>query len=234
MVDADAMLERQRLYDEGLNDAQIAARVGRTAATIQAWRRVRGLAQQYTLADRTPGSFRHKREATAARVAEKFKLRMSLYRQGLDDDEIAEATGFSRKSVEKWRGVNKLPCVPSVATRKSARRKPQKRRRDVAITPSSNPIYSRIKAAVGRGLPSDICDDVISEIWLALAEGRLNGAELGKEAGRYRNRYLNEYADSKGQRSLDEVIGENGFRMIDMLRDDRSRDWLETMGATVW
>lgn len=81
----------------------------------------------------------------------------------------------------------------------------------------------------------DIRDEAVSEVWLALQEGRLSVDRVQAESKEFRRKAMREFANPFGPRSVDEELGdEDGFRMIDLLRDDRSSSWLEEMGATVW
>ena len=42
------------------------------------------------------------------------------------------------------------------------------------------------------------------------------------------------FASHYGPRSIDEEIGEDGFRMIDLIADESASSWLEEMGASAW
>lgn len=89
-------------------------------------------------------------------------------------------------------------------------------------------------AGLARGLPPDLTDDAASEMWLAVFEGRLSVDQIKAEASRYRGQAIANYASRFGPTSLDEDLTGGGFHLIDRVRDERSSDWLEGNGATVW
>jgi transposase-like protein len=165
--------------------------------------------------------------------AERRARAFVLYADGLNDYEIAKDLGVNRGQVWEWRHALFLPSVGK-AWRKHAV-KPKPKPLAAAISPMSNPLYAHIVASIGRGIASDLVDDAVSDIWLALAEGQLSHDQISAQAGKFRNRVIGNYASKFGPRSLDEDIGDgNGFRMLDLLKDHSSSDWLEEMGATVW
>ena len=54
-------------------------------------------------------------------------------------------------------------------------------------------------------------------------------------ANQYRNRVIADYASAFGPISLNKAVPRpEDLMMIDTCRDERSSDWLEEMGATVW
>jgi transposase len=156
-----------------------------------------------------------------------------LYADGLNDHEIAEDIGVNSGQVWEWRHALFLPPVGKVWRKHRA--KPKPKRLGQAISPMSNPLYAHIVNSIGRGMASDLVDDAASDIWLALAEGQLPPGQISAQAGKFRNQVIGNYASKFGTRSLDEDIGDgDGFRMLDLLKDHSSSDWLEEMGATVW
>ena len=182
-----------------------------------------------------PGAWRYPPRTVSGRKyrrlpPERASQAIILYARGYDDATIASAVGVPRTKVCEWRHACRLPLVRRIARKSTARRA-----LGPAITPLSNPLHALIVRAIGRGVAPDIADDTASEIWLAIAEGRLDPAEVEVEAKRYRSCVTKEFANPYGDRSLDEDRGDDdGLRLIDFIRDDRSTDWLEEMGATVW
>jgi len=154
-----------------------------------------------------------------------------LYADGLCDYEIAKDLGVRKTQIWEWRHALFLPAIG-----KSRRKHVVKPKQlGQAISPMSNPLYAHIVASIGRGMAPDLVDDAVSDMWLALAEGRLSPSQISAEAGKFRNRVIGSYASKFGPRSLDEDIGDgDGFRMLDLLKDHSSSDWLERMGATAW
>jgi transposase-like protein len=156
-----------------------------------------------------------------------------LYADGLCDYEIAKDLGVRKTQIWEWRHALFLPAVGK--SRQKHMVKPKPKQLGQAISPMSNPLYAHIVNSIGRGMAPDLVDDAVSDVWLALAEGRLSPQQISAEAGKFRNRVIGSYASKFGPRSLDEDIGDgDGFRMLDMLKDHSSSDWLERMGATVW
>jgi hypothetical protein len=165
--------------------------------------------------------------------ADRRRQAFDLYCDGNTDTEIAQELGLDRSRISEWRAALHLPLVKKLRARSSAKR--MLRPLGPSITPLSNPIHAQIIAALGRGLAADLIDDAASDMWLAIAEGRLSPHDIAKHAKSYRGRVVTTYADSHKQRSLDEDMGDgDGFRMIDLIRDERSSSWLEQSGATVW
>lgn len=158
-----------------------------------------------------------------------------LYAEGLDDAEIGAAIDMPKRRVWEWRAALRLPANKPQGGRVGAiTDKPKKRPTPPAITPYSNPLYARIASAVGHYLAPDIREDAISEIWLAMEEGKISVDRIEGEARRYSNRVVGSFASRFQPRSLDEDITGDGFRLIDTIADDRASSWLEEMGATVW
>ncbi|MFO7881762.1 MAG: helix-turn-helix domain-containing protein [Kosmotogaceae bacterium] len=79
---------RRKLYDRGLNDKEIAMRVGLTASAIGAWRRRQGLPSH------GKGQGLDDKEE---------KRRRELYDQGLSDREIARELDVSYAAIAQWR-----------------------------------------------------------------------------------------------------------------------------------
>ena len=69
---------------------------------------------------------------------------------------------------------------------------------------------------------------------LAMTEGRLSHDQIEAEARKYVNKAIGMFASHYGPRSIDEEIGEDGFRMIDLIADESASSWLEEMGASAW
>lgn len=286
--------DRLALYRQGLNDREIAARQGVDSTAIFGWRKRHGLPPNLPLGRTTRAKAAHRlitptlklqcigmlernigpttiaRELSVAYGtvcawrteflrrhpemrqaspglrpvprhasgrafsrfhAERRRRAFELYAQGLSDRDIATELAVHRQQVSEWRAALYLP--PNSPQRPS---RPKRKASGPAITPLSNPLYAQIAEAVGRAIAPDLRDDVISDMWLAIAEGRLSEEQVAVAAAQYRGKTIGLYASRFGPRSLDEDIGGegDGFRMLDLIRDDRSASWLEKMGATVW
>ncbi|MEM5768083.1 MAG: hypothetical protein AAGU23_06600 [Bacillota bacterium] len=85
---------RIQLYKQGLDDIQMAAKLGMTRAGIVAWRRARRLPSNnppekiYAITDN----------------------RRELYNQGLSDDEISATLKLLPGTIRQWRKKNGLPA----------------------------------------------------------------------------------------------------------------------------
>lgn len=206
-----------------------------------------------------------------ARSAAESEARMVLYRQGLNDRQMADERGVDPVSIRLWRNVRGLPSnspkLGPVGPEENAIRMllyqlgwsdgaigRERHRGQVTILhwrrarhlgPNKGPggganlgiddLVRRIRRAVGGALPRDIAQDTASDLCLALMDGTLELSAVEKEARRYGNRTLERFASKFGPRSLDAEIGdEEGFTLLDTLRDDSQSSWLEEMGATAW
>jgi hypothetical protein len=200
---------KMSLYEQGLTDREIAARVGIRPNTVVVWRRERGLAVNSS--GRGP----------KAPLCDARKL---LYDLGWSDGRIAKEQQVDKGSVRQWRHRRNLPANFS-------RRGKGPKCRQIDM----EQVRAGVVSAVGRRLPSHIAEDAASDLMLAVLEGHVPLDRIATEARRFGNRVLERYASKFGPRSLDEDLGdEDGRRMIDMIEDDRSSSWLEEMGATVW
>lgn len=138
--------EARRLYEQGLNDLEIARRLGRCHDTIRCWRRAEGLPNRWRERKRKPDPERVRRlrdeglsdreiaerlDSTTKRVRtcrvengippiERKRVdREALRRaweEGLNDEEIRLRVGCARRTVTEWRLANGLP--PGRARRK--------------------------------------------------------------------------------------------------------------------
>ena len=85
--------EARRLYDEGLQDAQIAEKLGLSKVTVFEWRKKKGLPAH-------PKESRMRQHEDEAR---------RLYDEGKTDREIGDAVGVTTSTVFRWRKDNGLP-----------------------------------------------------------------------------------------------------------------------------
>ncbi len=91
------------LYEQGLNDRQIAEAVNVSANTVNRWRTANGLMK------------------TAKPGIDEEKAR-ALYAQGMNDPQMAAELGTNRRNVSAWRARNRLGAN---ATRGGSRRMPR-------------------------------------------------------------------------------------------------------------
>lgn len=202
--------DRQRLYDAGKNDTEIARALGIKRNTVTVWRRYRNLPSNHPA------------------YAPTAKSRTGMYRMGWSDARIASELGVTRCCIRLWRVRRGL--APNFRQGESERLATgqRKQRRE-------HPLMARVRKAVGRGLSRDIADDIVAEILLAILEGKLDPERIEAEARSYSARVLGTYASRFGARSLDQQLGhDEGYTLLERLADPAASNWLEEMGATVW
>jgi hypothetical protein len=236
IVTPDLKRRAMALLERGVGARTIAREMSASLKTVDMWRtamlRERPELRRPGTAQRRPPRHPSGRKYSKMQPGRRARA-FVLYADGLDDDEIARDIGVYRTQIWEWRHALFLPSVGKAWRKHTVKPKPKPL--GAAISPMSNPLYAHIVASIGRGIASDLVDDAVSDIWLALAEGQLLPDEISAQAGRFRNRVIGNYASKFGPRSLDEDIGDgDGFRMLDLLIDHGSTDWLEEMGATVW
>lgn len=200
----DALKVRIELWQAGLTDAEIAARVGAKANTITAWRRKRGLATK-----QPPRSF-------ARLDADSDTRRKFLYRLGWSDDRMAAHEGVGPPRIKRWRDRRGLP--PNGLH---------------ARVWEFDELIARIRRAIGFGIYRHIADDVLTEMFLAIMEGRLELAQIERAAWGYKSSFMNRFVE--GPKTVPLAIGpvEADQIHVALIRDDSHEDWLEQMGATV-
>ncbi|MBZ9649981.1 hypothetical protein K9B33_20820 [Sphingobium sp. 3R8] len=198
--------QRLSLYEDGLNDGQIATRIGVGRSAIANWRRCRGL------------------EANVKRIAgtSLSPVRRLLLDMGWGARSIARQEGVNLKTVRDWRkrhGYTATGVGNSISKQRGAEQ--------------LRNLQRRVVRAVGTKLPFDIAADAAAALMLAVIEGEVPLDQIESQGRVYGNRALGEYANAFKQQSLDEEIpGTDGLRGVDLLVDDSSSAWLEEMGAT--
>ncbi len=90
-VERERSRRMRELYEQGLNDCEIAEAMGITSASVWYWRSHRGLVSHRVLQSKD--------------LAERMR---ELYERGLNDVEIACGAGCMRKTVMTWRAKNGL------------------------------------------------------------------------------------------------------------------------------
>ena len=200
--------QRWTLYNQGMNDTQIAEIQGVSASAVLYWRKRRCLPCNNS-----------RLQAGSRPVAQCRKFLHSL---DWRDTSIAVEQGVTRESVRAWRKSQNLPLPPS-------RTYDSKRRRSNQV----RDLQHRVVKAIGTFLPRDIAADAAADLMLAVVSGSVPISEIEKRARSFGNRALQEFANAYLSRSLDETMGADGdLRRIDTLVDESSSAWLEEMGAT--
>jgi len=96
---------RMELYNQGLDDRQIAERVGTKYGAIRSWRYVRKLPANASRGGQG-GGIRGKKVVF---TEEQQRQLRKLHSDGLNDAEIAQALGISRTTALRWRVERGLP-----------------------------------------------------------------------------------------------------------------------------
>lgn len=229
------------LLQKGVSARTISRTFGLAEKTLDHYRTL--ILQQHPELRRTTKGRRNKIVFPSGRAYSKMRLdrrrqAFILYAKGASDGAIAEQIGVDRRAISEWRHAFQLVAnfIPgqNATSRASTKTKQKRRPLPTPISPFSNPTYARIANAVGRSLAPDMRDDAISELMLALLEGRVDEDGLDRAATTFRNRVMRDCAD-KRFRSLDEQLVQDGsFTLMDRLCDERSSTWLEDAGATFW
>lgn len=90
----------------------------------------------------------------------------------------------------------------------------------------ADPLYQEIEQLVPSGLPPDIRDDVISELFLAVLDGSLSRDRLQSGGRAIMDRAIDNCGACRwtALRSLDAPITESGMTLADIIADDRAMD----------
>lgn len=111
-------IERERLYNAGLSDMEIANEQNIHCATVQAWRHNNNL----------PPNFEQKQEMPISEdLKDSEENRMKLYKEGLSDMEIARIFNLHYSTIHKWRMLKNLP--PNINRQLTAERQEKESQR---------------------------------------------------------------------------------------------------------
>lgn len=95
--------------------------------------------------------------------------------------------------------------------------------RPLATNPAHDPLYAEIAAAVPRGIDPALRDDMISQAYLEVLEGRLTKDRLAAGVKKVRGRMFQAFANPWGNLSLDAALGDDAGRsMIERVPSDAS------------
>ena len=105
----DDKVERlEELYNEGLNDKEIAEKTGVSKIAVCRWRHRNKLPHnRYANKPKSNRTRTHKK-GDAYIENPKYAIVRELYNEGLNDKEIAAKVGMHQKSIFRWRKDNKL------------------------------------------------------------------------------------------------------------------------------
>lgn len=231
----------QRLLRRGISARLIARETGVSIKTLEKWR-TEMLAERpdLRLKSRTKLAVRRMpngRAYSAFRQPRRGQAFL-LYADDLNDAQIAEALGVYPAQVCQWRHALYLPANAQqggISGRPGTGQRKRAKPLSAPITPMANPMHAAIVGSLAKWAAPDLRDDMASEMWLALLEGRISADQIPAAAGGICNQVARDFANRFGPRSLDEDLSDGeGFKLLDLIQDDRSSSWLEEMGATVW
>jgi len=208
--------ERRRLHAQGYRDREIAELTGAKPNTITVWRLKEGLPPN------SPEGYRGR--LTPAQT----EARLKLYYLGWSDARIAKHEGIHRRNFGHWRESKGLP--PNFAVGVNERWREGK----AYYGPRADPMIANLLQAIGRHVPPEIADDAAQDMQIDLLTGDLAPDQIKTHARRYINRVWENYTSRYKTCSLHEDLGDDGFTLLNVLRDESASDWLEEMGATVW
>ncbi|MDB5583356.1 MAG: hypothetical protein JWR80_8532 [Bradyrhizobium sp.] len=116
----------------------------------------------------------------------------------------------------------------------SARRRAVKLTRSIArpraTNPTADPLYAKIACAVPRGIDPALRDDMISEAYLEVLEGRLDPKHLREGVKKVRGKIFRTFANPWGNRSLDAPMHDDGTgNWAESIPDDRALQAFEAL-----
>lgn len=143
---------------------------------------------------------------------------------------IAERIGLTKALVQAYLRTltseerqQREAAFRTSAGRRRAAKAAKKIARPHAINPASDPLYAEISAAVPRAIDPALRDDMISQAYLEVLEGRLTKDRLAAGVKKVRGRIFQAFANPWGNLSLDAVLGdEAGRSMIERIPADAS------------
>lgn len=231
----------RRLLKRGIGASLIARETSVSVKTLERWRAAMLVENpELRLPSRTRRAVRRMPNGRAYSAFRQPRRRQAflLYADDLNDAQIAEALGVYPAQVCQWRHALYLPANAQqggISGRPGTGQTKRSKPLSAPITPMANPMHAAIVGSLAKWAAPDLRDDMASEMWLALLEGRITADQIPAAAGGICNQVARDFANRFGPRSLDEDLTDgDGFTLLDLIRDDRSSSWLEEMGATVW
>lgn len=198
--------QRKMLYNQGLNDNEIAQSLGIDRSSVRSWRKARKL----------------KPNVEWAGANHPEHMRRLLCEMGWGAGAISRFQGVTRWTVEEWRQRNGFNSG-------GTRRRITRRGGDDQL----KALHHRVIRAVGTKLPFDIAAEAAAALMLAVIEGEVPLDQIEQNGRKFGGHALQAFANGFRQSSLDEDIpGTDGIRPVDLLVDESSQSWLEEMGAT--
>lgn len=203
------------LYRQGMTDAAIALELGCHQTSVLYWRHKAKLPAN---GGKAPDGRTIKLTDADKRLARK------MLREGATRKQVATALGKSTKTIQNLRRTMDKD------ERLRASGRPQSADK-VAVAKDARAIMLELAQAC-RGLQDTaLRDDAVSEMFLALLEGRLKRDRIKAEARTFTGRAIGLWASRYGPASLDEDMTGEGFTLGDLIPCPRAAAWLEAVGA---
>ena len=246
------------LYQAGLSDRRIAAHFGVAQNTASIWRNNAGLPPH---SQRGPAKMNkaeaidlHISGMSDSEIARHFGINQSCvtrWRQRLGrtanaqpamtgPQERRKARKMLRAGASIQQVAEALECSTTTAKRlrKEIATEPGLRQHGQTVAATSRivaseaaEIMAELRHATRRMADQTLRDDVISEMFLDLMEGRLLRDRITAEAKSYCSRAVGQWQSAWGAVSLDEDLTGDGFRLVDVIPCPSADDWLQAMGA---
>jgi hypothetical protein len=201
--------EALAMHLSGVSDSDIARHFGMNQSSVTKWRQ---------------GLGRKANEQPAKLSNEKRRKARKMLREGATKRQVAQALECHPRTVQHLR--KKMGGDQGLrqggVTERSIRR---------ALISDTTAIMAELRHATRRMTDPTLRDDVISEMFLALLEGRLSRDQIGTEAKTYTGRAIGQWQSKWAPVSLDEDLTGEGFRLVDVIPCPRADDWLQAMGA---
>lgn len=125
---------------------------------------------------------------------------------------------LARLSIEERR--ERQDCFLVTAARRRAAKMARELSRPKATNPNIDPLYAQIAKAVPRGIDPALRDDMISQAYLEVLEGKLDTSRLAEGVRKIRGRVFKAFANPWGAASLNALASDgSGRSMINNIPD---------------
>lgn len=204
--------EARALYEQGLNDTEIAKHFGVTQSGVTRWRGRNGI----------PPNCPHPGNGRLS--AEQRRQARKLLREGATREQVSREVGCHIRTVANLR--RQIGDDPRLRRPND----PLSYMRD-ALRKAGTEILREVADAAPYVSDPVLRDDVIGDMVLAMFEGRLARERVRAEVRTYSGRAYRRWQSPYGPTSLDRDIGEDGLSLGDFLPCPQATAWLESVGA---
>lgn len=201
--------EALAMHLSGLSDSEIARHFGINQSHVTRWRQRLG---------------RKANEPQAQLSQDKRRKARKLLREGATKQQVAAVVECHPRTVQRLRG--EIAGDPRL---RQTGQSIASVRRTLARDAAS--IMGELRHATRRMTDQTLRDDVISEMFLALMEGRLSRDQIGAEAKAYSGRAIGQWQSKWAPMSLDEDLTGEGFRLVDVIPCPSAEEWLQQVGG---